>query len=296
MGKIQRIISVSHNGIDVMWFPYSFNFSDETITLMESSSEIHEFIELVRLMFRTDNHRTGTVDNLRFRERLFRAKIGGAPTQCTIQFSTSDAEYILHKRFIDLYSVEVKLQKRGSSVTYYGQEALSIIDKFVKPIALDSNLTRRVNSCILKPDTNFSKSNLIRLSSNWAKKLGINQPIADLNYDGIWYPRYNKMAPNFAVEELLVNSQINLLANLAQAVERKRKFGYCMPVMYYFRTGDAKLGQFSETIELVSNVCKNENIQFLVFIKQTKPVDEQIFENNELNIIQTPHLSIYQSI
>ena len=78
MGKIQRIISVSHNGIDVMWFPYSFNFSDETITLMESSSEIHEFIELVRLMFRTDNHRTGTVDNLRFRERLFRAKIGGS--------------------------------------------------------------------------------------------------------------------------------------------------------------------------------------------------------------------------
>ena len=295
MGKIQRIISVSHNGIDVMWFPYSFNFSDETITLMESSSEIHEFIELVRLMFRTDNHRTGTVDNLRFRERLFRAKIGGlqrnarynsAPQMQSI-FCTRDSLTLL---------LEVKLQKRGSSVTYYGQEALSIIDKFVKPIALDSNLTRRVNSCILKPDTNFSKSNLIRLSSNWAKKLGINQPIADLNYDGIWYPRYNKMAPNFAVEELLVNSQINLLANLAQAVERKRKFGYCMPVMYYFRTGDAKLGQFSETIELVSNVCKNENIQFLVFIKQTKPVDEQIFKNNELSIIQTPHLSIYQSI
>ena len=296
MEKIQRITSVCHNGINIMWFPFSFNFSEETITLVESSSEIHEFMELIRLMFRTDNHRTGTVDKLRFRDRLFRAKIGGAPTQCTIQFSTAEAEYTLHKRFVDLYSVEVKLQKTGSSVIYYGQEALSIIDKFVKPIALDSNLTRRVNSCILKPDSNFSKSNMIRLSSNWAKKLGIGQPIADLSYDGIWYPRYNKMAPNFVVEEFLANSQINLLANLAQAVERKRKFGYCMPVMYYFRTGDAELAQFIETIALVSEVCKNENIQFLIFLKQTKPVDEQILENNELDIIQTPCLSIYQSI
>ena len=205
-------------------------------------------------MFRTDKHRTGTVDNLRFRDRLFRSKFGAAPTQCTIKFNTSKSEYTLHKRFIDLYSAEVKLQKSSSSVTYYGQDALSIIDKFVKPLAIDSNLTKRVNSCIFKPDSNFSKSNLIRLSSNWAGKLGIDQPIADLNYDGVWYPRYNKMAPNFAIEEFLANSQINLLANLAQAVERKRKFGYCMPVMYYFRTDNADLAQFDETMALVSDI------------------------------------------
>tara|TARA_B100001113_G_C21123390_1_gene628544 strand:- start:116 stop:1012 length:897 start_codon:yes stop_codon:yes gene_type:complete len=298
MEKIQTLISLSHDGISAAWFPFSFNFSSETIVSMGSNSEIHELMELVRLMFRTDNHRTETVDNLRFREKLFRTKISGSQTQCSIRFSTSKSEYILHKRFVNLYSVEVKLEKKGSSVIYYGKNALSIIDKFVKPVTIDKNQTMRITSSIFKSDNSFSRKNMIRLSNSWAEQLRLRPPVTHLNHNGEWNIRWGLEDPpgTGSADDILAFSQIKLLANLAQAVERKRTFGYCMPVIYFFRTGSIDFSELAETISLVLEVSQKENIQFLLFISINEEINQQVSEARGMNVIETPRLSIYALI
>ena len=133
---------------------------------------------MLRSMFATNNHSPDGVNKTDQRiENRFSSLRQKNRTTCSIVFRTEKNEYLLRRRFLGVFSVEATIQKLDSSVIYYGLDAIRTLGKFHKPFVVSGDSIYAVNSLILKPDSEFSRSSILAIMANsWARMVGVNDP------------------------------------------------------------------------------------------------------------------------
>ena len=290
MESIREICSFSHDGIDYMWYPFSAELDpNNSIISTESYYEIGELLGLLKWMFTTNNHHPELLrrENIRSTRRLL---IGRNPrrTECSVTFRTDRSEYRLRRCFVGEYSVEARLQKIGTSITYHGHDVIQVLSKFHKPFIVGDRPNDK--SLIFKPIDNYCRSAMIALANNWARMIGYQDSRIGLDYAGRWSTpdQYDfSISRRRSVRSSM--SPLKILTNLAQAVMRKRTYGTCVPVFCSFNVESLNEFEAIAMLDLIKNVSVEEGLQFIVGIN-SKP---QI--NSMINAIETPKLSIYNT-
>ena len=290
MESIREICSFSHDGIDHMWYPFSAELDpNNSIISTESYYEIGELLGLLKWMFTTNNHHPELVrrENIRSTRRLL---IGRNPRriECSVTFRTDRSEYRLRRCFVGEYSVEARLQKIGTSITYHGDDVIQVLSKFHKPFIVGDRPNDK--SLIFKPIDNYCRSAMIALANNWARMIGHQDSRIGLDYAGRWSTpdQYDfSISRRRSVRSSM--SPLKILTNLAQAVMRKRTYGTCVPVFCSFNVESLNEFEAIAMLDLIKNVSVEEGLQFIVGIN-SKP---QI--NSMIDAIETPKLSIYEA-
>ena len=290
MESIREICSFSHDGIDHMWYPFSAELDpNNSIISTESYYEIGELLGLLKWMFTTNNHHPELVrrENIRSTRRLL---IGRNPRriECSVTFRTDRSEYRLRRCFVGEYSVEARLQKIGTSITYHGDDVIQVLSKFHKPFIVGDRPNDK--SLIFKPIDNYCRSAMIALANNWARMIGYQDSRIGLDYAGRWSTpdQYDfSISRRRSVRSSM--SPLKILTNLAQAVMRKRTYGTCVPVFCSFNVESLNEFEAIAMLDLIKNVSVEEGLQFIVGIN-SKP---QI--NSMIDAIETPKLSIYET-
>ena len=291
METIREIIEFSHDGYGQMWYPFAASLEENNTTISaEYYFEISDLLTLMLAMFGTNNHQPEIMSNRN--AKMSRKHLVGLAkkTICTIRFRTEKSEYILHKCFIGHYSTEARLQKVGSTITYHGQNAIQTLGKFNKPIIIDDGGLYLNGSLIFKPLDSYSRSCMVSLSNNWARMIGLGDARIELDFEGRWSTigESGSWGRGMSARNR-IPSPLRLLTNLAQAVMKKRTYGMCAPVFTPFNVETLNEFEAIAMMDLVRNVCKEENIQFIVGINSTSQT------NTMINAIETPRLSIYET-
>ena len=290
MESIREICSFSHDGIDHMWYPFSAELDpNNSIISTESYYEIGELLGLLKWMFTTNNHHPELVrrENIRSTRRLL---IGRNPRriECSVTFRTDRSEYRLRRCFVGEYSVEARLQKIGTSITYHGDDVIQVLSKFHKPFIVGDRPNDK--SLIFKPIDNYCRSAMIALANNWARMIGHQDSRIGLDYAGRWStPDQHDFSISRRRSVRSSMSPLKILTNLAQVVMRKRTYGTCVPVFCSFNVESLNEFEAIAMLDLIKNVSVEEGLQFIVGIN-SKP---QI--NSMIDAIETPKLSIYET-
>ena len=277
MEVVREITSISHDGFRNMWYPFHFE-KDKRCNIIncEYIRESLDLIKLMQWMFATNNHNSNTEIN--YREASAKSQI----IQCDVTFSTDKHRYQLSRIFTGKFSVEARLEVVDSTIVYFGQDAISTIQKMARPIIISAN-SRGIRSLILNPQDNFSKQSMLNLVNWWMKNLGINNVVVGLKSNGYW--SYNETGTRRNDRHL--PWLIVLLSNLAQATVRTRKFGFCPAILCLGDFEDVTDFERNSIFELVSTICKEERINFLL---STASIDEAQSEN----VTNTTRFSDYQ--
>ena len=290
METIRKILSFSHDGIDYMWYPFFAELdTNNSIISAESYYEIRELFGILKMMFATNNHHPelasrGNISN----SNRFLFDKSNVRTQCSIAFRTDKSEYLLRRYFIGQYSMEAKLQKVGTSITYHGHDVIQVLSKFHKPFIVGDSPSD--NSLIFKPIDNYCRSAMVALANNWARMIGYQDSRIGLDYTGRWStPDEYDFSISRRRSARASLSPWMILTNLAQAVMRKRTYGTCVPVFCSFNVESLNEFESIAMLDLIKNVSIEEGLQFIVGIN-SKP---QI--NSMIDAIETPKLSIYYS-
>ena len=293
MESITEIVSFSHNGIHRMWYPFSAKLgSNSTIISSDNFYEIDELMMLIKSMFATNNHSP---------EMVSKSNISGARnflvgenirrTECSIIFKTEKGHYLLQRCFFGNYSIEAKLRKVGSTVSYTGEEVIKMLGKFHKPFVIGDNTLFGNGSMILKPDSDFTRSSLVALCNSWARMVGIQDSSIEVDHAGSWSSTENRgpVFPNRGRRRVKLGSPLRILTHLAQAVIRKRKYGFCPPIFSPFNADSLNELEAIAFLDLIRNVSREESLQFIVGINSKPEV------NSIIDVISTPKLSIYSN-
>ena len=293
MESVTEIVSFSHDGIRRMWYPFSAKLdSNSTIISAENFYEIGELMMLIKSMFATNNHSPEMVSKPNIDgARKFIVGENTRRIECSVVFKTGKSQYFLQRCFFGNYSIEAKLQKVGSTVTYNDDEVIKMLSKFHKPFVIGDETLFGNGSMILKPDSDFTRSSLVALCNSWARMVGIHDSNLEVDHAGRWSATENQdgIFSKRSRRRVKLTSPLPTLIHLAQAVIRKRKFGICPPVFSPLNV--ERLNQF-ETIaflDLIRNVCKEESLQFIVGVNSKPEV------NSIIDVISTPKLSIYSN-
>ncbi len=293
MESINEIVSFSHDGIHRMWYPFSAKLqANSTIISAENFYEIGELMMLIKSMFATNNHSP---------EMVSKSNIGGARkflvgenirrTECSIIFKTEKGQYLLQRCFFGNYSIEAKLRKVGSNVSYSGEEVIKMLGKFHKPFVIGDDMLFGNGSMILKPDSDFTRSSLVALCNSWTRMVGIQDSSIDVDYAGRWSSTESQgfVFPNRGRRKVKLASPLRILTHLAQAVIRKRKFGFCPPIFSSLNADGLNQFEAIAFLDLIRNVSKEESLQFIVGVNSKPEV------NSIIDVISTPKLSIYSN-
>ena len=290
MESIREICSFSHDGIDHMWYPFSAELDpNNSIISAESYYEIGELLGLLKWMFATNNHHPELMD----RENLSNSRrflVGRTPrrTEFSVTFRTEKSEYRLRRCFVGQYSMEARLQKIGTSITYHGQNVIQVLSKFHKPFIVGDRPND--NSSIFKPVDNYCRSAMIALANNWARMIGYQDSRIGLDYTGRWSTPDELDSLSSRRRSVRASmSPLRILTNLAQAVMRKRTYGACVPVFCSFNVESLSEFEAIAMLDLVKNVCIEEGLQFIVGINSKPQISSMI------DVIETPKLSIYEA-
>ncbi len=293
MESITEIVSFSHDGMRRMWYPFLAKLDrSSTIISAENFYEIGELMMLMKSMFATNNHSP---------EMVSKPNISGAKkflvgenvkrTECSIVFRTGKSQYFLQRCFFGNYSIEAKLQKVGSTVSYTDDEVIKMLGKFHKPFVIGDETLFGNGSMILKPDSDFTRSSLVALCNSWARMVVIQCANIDVDRAGRWSSAeiQDSIFQNKSRGRTKLASPLRILTHLAQAVIRKRKFGMCPPIFSPLNAD--VINQFEEFsfLELIRNVSKEESLQFIVGVNSKPEV------NSIIDVISTPKLSIYSN-
>ena len=293
MESITEIVSFSHDGIHRMWYPFSAKLqTNSTIISAENFYEIGELMMLIKSMFATNNHSP---------EMVSKSNIGGARkflvgenirrTECSIIFKTEKGQYFLQRCFFGNYSIEAKLQKLGSTVSYTGDEVIKMLGKFHKPFVIGDETLFGNGSMILKPDSDFTRNSLVALCNSWARMVGIQDTNIDVDHGGRWSSTESKgsVFPNRGRRKVKLASPLRILTHLAQAVVRKRKFGFCPPIFSPLNADSLNEFEAIAFLDLIRNVSREESLQFIVGVNSKPEI------NSIIDVISTPKLSIYSN-
>lgn len=242
-------------------------------------------------MFATNNHSPEILSKQNVRLTKKHLIGNDRKTQCSIRFVTDDSEFLLQRCFIGPYSTEARLQKIGNSIVYRNHDVIQMLSKFGKPIVIDDGGLFNNNSLIFKPIDNHTRKSLVALSNNWARMVGFVDSRLDIDYDGRWSTRGDVDA--FGNRRYSARngapSPLRLLANLAQAVMKKRVFGMCTPIFSPFNVDSLNDFEAITIIDLIRNICKEESLQFIVAINTNSNT------NSMIGAIETPRLSMYET-
>ena len=293
MESITEIVSFSHDGINHMWYPFSAKLdSNNTVISAEYFYEIGELLMLIKSMFATNNHSPEMVSKPNIEgTRKFLVGENAYRTECSVVFKTGKNQYVLRRCFFGNYSVEAKLQKIGSTVSYSGNEVIKMLGKFHKPFVIGEDTLFNNGSMILKQDSNFTSTSMVALTNNWARMVGIQDTRIELDHAGRWSSPGNPsslMSKRSRGRTKLI-SPLRILTNLAQAVIRKRKFGMCPPIFSPFNVESLNQFEAIAFLDLIKNVSKEESLQFIVGINSRPEI------NSIIEVISTPKLSIYNN-
>ena len=292
METITHISSVSHNGMDMMWYPFSAHFS-ERLTLLggESIHELEELLSLIKSMFEINNHHPEILSkyNNSLSQQLLIGK-EDKKTTCEVKFETYSSRYTLKRCFVGKYSVEARLFRQGTSVVYNGHDAIRVLRKMILPVIQINERLFANRSVIFSPLDNFSKRTLVSLANHWLKMVNITDSNFLIDSGGRWkvrgdLTRFQTSRRNSA----MMPSIHNFLSKLAQTVVKKRTFGMSIPVLCSF---DVKMLNDFETmtvLDLVNTICKDETIQLVL------AVNREYIDCDSIEIISVPALAIYET-
>ncbi len=274
---VKEITSISHDGFQSMWYPFHFEKELQiNIINCEYFREGIDLIKLVHWMFATNNHNTNT--------RIDNSKSLGISqlVQCSVEFVTDKHRYLLSRIFHDKFSIEAKLEVLDSTNVYFGEDAIRTIQKMTRPIVVPSD-RRIMSSLILKPQDNYSRQSMLNLVDLWSRSLGFENIKIGLTPIGHWsYYHSRKEIENKPRPSLLM-----LLSNLAQATVRKRKFGRCPAVICFAEMHDLNQLEIDSVIELISTICKEERLSFVLATSSIEEIDVESVSN-------TPRFAIYR--
>lgn len=248
---------------------------------------------ILQAMFATNNHSPEIVSKENIEgSRKFLVGEKAKRTECKIVFKTEKSEYTLRRCFFGSYSVEARLQKTDSTVTYFGNDVIQMLSKFQKPFVIGEGALFNTGSVILKPDSDFTRSSMAALANNWARMVGVQESRIGLDHAGRWSTSDGEQLSYRSGyhNRRLLPSPLLILAQLAQAVMRKRKFGKCPPVLSPFNVESLNQFEAIAILDLIKNVSQEESLQFIVGVN-SKPEINSIIE-----VISTPKLSIYEKI
>ena len=292
METITHISSVSHNGMDMMWYPFSAHFS-ERLTLLagESIHELEELLSLIKSMFEINNHHPEILSkyNNSLSQQLLIGK-EDKKTTCEVKFETYSSRYTLKRCFVGKYSVEAKLFRQGTSVVYNGHDAIRVLRKMILPVIQINERLFANRSVIFSPLDNFSKRTLVSLANHWLKMVNITDSNFLIDSGGRWKVRGNLTRFQTSRRNSAMMPSIhNFLSKLAQTVVKKRTFGMSIPVLCSF---DVKMLNDFETmtvLDLVNTICKDETIQLVL------AVNREYIDCDSIEIISVPTLAIYET-
>lgn len=293
MESITEIVSFSHDGMQRMWYPFFAKLdSNSTIISAENFYEIGELMVLIKSMFATNNHSPEMVSKPNISgARKFLVGENVRRTECSIVFRTEKGQYFLQRCFFGNYSLEAKLQKVGSNVSYTGEEVIKMLGKFHKPFVIGDETLFGNGSMILKPDSDFTRSSLIALCNSWARMVGIQDSNIEVDHAGRWSSNeiHDSIFPKKSRRRVKLASPLRILTHLAQAVIRKRKFGMCPPIFSPLNADGLNQFEAIAFLDLIRNVSKEESLQFIVGVNSKPEV------NSIIDVISTPKLSIYSN-
>ena len=121
--------------------------------------------------------------------------------------------------------------------------------------------------------------------------IGIQDSSIDVDYAGRWSSNESQgfVFPNRGRRRVKLASPLRILTHLAQAVIRKRKFGFCPPIFSSLNADGLNQFEAIAFLDLIRNVSKEESLQFIVGVNSKPEV------NSIIDVISTPKLSIYSN-
>lgn len=291
METIREIVSLSHDGHGLMWYPFSIELDGNNTTISaEYYQEIIDLWSLVSSMFSTNNHSPELLS--KENSKLSKKYLVGhtKKSTCCIRFKTDKHEYSLERCFTGLYSTESKLQKIDSTVVYRDEDVIQMLSKFHKPVVIDDGGMFTNSSLIFKPLDNYSRTCMESLANIWARMVGLNDSILKLDYDGKWSTSGDVDSFNSRrySARTRVPSPLRLITNLAQVVMKKRTYGSCSPVFSPFNISTLNDFEAIAMIDLIKNVCREEGVQLIIGTNAKTDI------NSMIGALQTPRLSNYE--
>ena len=195
--------------------------------------------------------------------------------QCVLVFETGKNRYKLERTFVNNFSIESKITRLDSGISFFDEECVGILRKMKRPISIDAFNKNKYYKCkIFQPTNNSNRRNLRIIVDKWARSIGYNSRIFKLKGNSDWIYDVNNF--NRAQSENFYEffdpkarhdvSGYHLLINLAQLVIKKRNYGYTEPITYNLHW-DSNDFELNTLMNLVNQVVQDENIQFIVLVE-----------------------------
>ena len=277
MEIIRKVISISHDGFGEMWYPFSMELgNDLSLFNTDNYSESSDLLNLIRLMFATNNHQPN--------HSSIHSK--SPRTQCEIRFSSDSNEYLLHRCLIGNYSSEITLHKVGTSIAFSGTAAIRILNSISRPINIVEGGMFDNKSQVFKSHDTNTMNKLGNLASTWAHIIGFSNKRISVDYNGRWSTEDDNHNQGWHRSGTRVSSSIRMIASLAQAVLRQRTIGNCPPIFASFNVNSLNEFECITFIDFMKSVCVDEHLQLIIGINDSA-------RNTLIETIDSPQLSIY---
>ena len=128
----------------------------------------------------------------------------------------------------------------------------------------------------------------LSLSVQEAQNTALNDSRIELDHSGRWSVpgEIDPLNPIIYPKNTEISPPLMVLTHLAQAVMRKRRFGYCPPVFTEFNIVSLNNFEAIALLDLIKNVSREENIQFIIGMNSNSEIDSMV--ENVKSFIPTP--------
>ena len=266
----------------------SFSFSYLDATFSPCSAELGPFSSFI--MF--NDYLAAEEATLRMMN-LFNTKnhfeilsIPKRKTRYTVEmrFETDKHEYLLTRYFVGVTSTESKLERLGTGIFFSGKDAITKLKSMVKPITINNGDFYSNRCVIFKPTSEIQRKEIVRTVNSWLKTINAEGRV-ELDYDCIWRFIRNNFDIKQAWTSNRIPAYVRLLYNIAQALMRKRIYGYCPPSISYIELHSLSVFESVSVLRLAKEICSTHGLNFVMLFGE--------FQGSEMIEITTiPHLEI----
>ncbi len=251
--SITELISFSFSHLDATFSPCSAELSPHSSFMMFNNCLAAEEASLRMLnLFNTKNH----FEIVSFPKRKPRYTV-------EMRFKTDRHEYLLTRYFVGVTSTESKLQRLGTGIFFSGKDAITKLKSMVKPITINNGDFYSNRCVIFKPTSESQRKEIVRIVNSWLKTINADGSV-ELDFDCIW--RFNR--DNFDIKHAWNASRIpayvRLLYNIAQALMRKRIYGYCPPSISYIDLHTLSVFESVSVLRLAREICSTHGLNFVM--------------------------------
>ena len=244
-----------------MWYPFCISTKGcFSLLRTESCFEVDSFVELVSLMFGTNNHNPDII-NQNYMPRISLGTKKG--TEATIIFSTNKTEYKLTRYFLSNVSSEARIMNLNSGIVYYCDNAIRVLQKIKLPKILGNGRFLSQQCSVYRPVSFSEMKNMEQLANSISKSVGIDARLT-LNYEVKWSVGNDELIKEFCLKTMEFPSFLQLIANLSQAIIKKRVYGYCEPIVTSLESVILNRFETNALLYQAKSIATEENIDLLI--------------------------------